>query len=69
MQRTHEVKFDYQKFAALLEGSVAENARKLGISRQHLNNIKNGNKNPSADLLLKMQHVFGMSAENILRHG
>lgn len=65
MTDVKDIKFDYAKFAALLDGSVASNARRLGISRQHLNNIIKGKRVPSGSLLLKIQHVFKTNQESI----
>jgi len=62
---TPEITLDSSALTEAIQGNIAEHARKLGISRQHLSNILKGNKNPSADLLLKIQSVFGLSAETI----
>lgn len=58
---------NHTAIADKLNGSVAENARKLGISRQHLNNIIKGRKQPSASLLLKIQKVYRLSADSLTR--
>lgn len=67
MTVSKDIEFDHEKLKTLLDGSVAKNARILGISRQHLNNIVNGNKNPSAGLLLKIQLIFGISPQKLLK--
>lgn len=65
IMNTPTIKLDGDALAQAMPGSVAENARKLGISRQHLNNILKGNKNPSANLLLRLQKLFKLSADSI----
>lgn len=50
-----------------ITGSVAENARELGISRQHLHNIIKGRKTPSAELLLKIQEMFDVPAGSLIK--
>lgn len=60
-----EISFDNLALANAMSGSVADNARKLGISRGHLNNILKGRKRPSANLLLKIQSVYNLSAKHI----
>ena len=62
-----DVEFDHVKFAGVLEGSTAENARKLGISRQHLTNIIKGNRRPSANLLLKLQQIYKIAPSDLIR--
>ena len=60
-----EIKFDNEKLASLLNGSVAKNARELGVSRQHLNNVLKGRRVPSGSLMLKIQRVFKLDSESI----
>ena len=62
-----QVNFDNKALAAALEGNVAENARKLGISRGHLNNVLKGTKKPSIDLLIKIIKTFQLEPQRILR--
>lgn len=64
---TSEIKFDHANLAALLPGSIAENARRLGISRQHMNNILKGRKVPSGSLLLRIQSIYGLSAKQLAK--
>ena len=59
---TPVISFDNSVLLDVVGGNVAEDARKLGISRQHLNNILKGRKKPSADLLLKIQALYELSA-------
>ena len=64
---TPETNLNVKAIEEKLDGSVAENARKLGISRGHLHNILRGNKNPSAELLLKIQTTFGLTAKELIK--
>jgi plasmid maintenance system antidote protein VapI len=59
---------DHEVLASRLKGPVAENARKLGVSRQHLNNILKGHRQPSASLLLKMQTVFRIAPKALIKN-
>jgi transcriptional regulator with XRE-family HTH domain len=60
-----KISLDSKVLATELSGNIAEIARKLGISRQHLNNILKGRRKPSADLLLKIQMEYSLSANEI----
>jgi transcriptional regulator with XRE-family HTH domain len=62
-----DLKVDNQVLAKRMPGSIAENARKLGISRQHLNNILKGHRQPSADVLLRIQSLFKLSAKDLIK--
>lgn len=53
--------------AERLSGNVAAHARKLGISRQHLNNILKGRRQASGALLLKIQTVYEIPAADLLK--
>ena len=64
---TPEIGFNNQALVKAISGSVAENARNLGISRQHLNNILKGRKQPSGILLLKIQSLYKLSADKITK--
>jgi transcriptional regulator with XRE-family HTH domain len=62
-----DIEFDHVKFAKMLKGSIAENAREIGISRQHLLNILQGRRRPSAPLLLKLQELYKIEAGELLK--
>jgi transcriptional regulator with XRE-family HTH domain len=62
-----DLKIDNQVLAERIKGPVAENARKLGISRGHLNNILKGNRQPSASLLLRIQTEFRIAPKRLIK--
>jgi plasmid maintenance system antidote protein VapI len=62
-----DFKIDNEMLAEKLKGPVAVNARKLGISRQHLNNILKGHRQPSAGLLLRIQTVFRITPKALIK--
>ena len=64
---TAEVKTDYKVLTEVITGNVADHARKLGISRQHLNNILKGRRTPSGDLLLKIQREYNVPAAALIK--
>lgn len=67
MMFTTEINLDTKALASELKGNVAENARKLGITRGHLNNVLKGNKKPSIGLFLKIINTFQIPPQKILR--
>ena len=47
--------------------SVTDAARKLGVTRQALNNLVNGKAGISPEMAIRLEKVFGGSAEQWLR--
>ena len=47
--------------------SVTDAARKLGVTRQALNNLVNGRAGISPEMAIRLEKVFGGSAEQWLR--
>jgi addiction module HigA family antidote len=47
--------------------SVTEAARKLGVTRQALNNLVNGHAGISPEMAIRLEKVFGGTAEQWLR--
>lgn len=62
-----DVHFNHQVLAEVISGNVAAEARKLGISRQHLNNILKGNRNPSGSLLLRIQATYDLPFQKLAK--
>jgi transcriptional regulator with XRE-family HTH domain len=62
---SQNVTFNEKALLNKITGSVAENARKLGVSRGHLNNILKGKRTPSGTLLLKIQAEYNLTAADL----
>lgn len=67
MANIADVKFDNLKFTKMIHGTIAENARSLGVTRQHLHNIMRGRRLPSAPLLLKIQQVYQVGSSDLIK--
>ena len=47
--------------------SVTVAAEKLGVTRQAMSNLLNGNAGLSADMAIRFEKAFGLSADTLLR--
>lgn len=47
--------------------TVAETARRLGVSRPAMSNLLNGNAGLSAEMALRFEKAFGISADTLMR--
>jgi len=47
--------------------NVKELAQHLGVSRQNLSNVLNGHTSLSADMAIRFEKAFGLTAETLLR--
>lgn len=54
ISKIKNISFDQSKLAGYYPDSITENAEQIGISKQHLSNIINGKKKPSADVLVRI---------------
>lgn len=63
----HPGEFAFEHFVKGHGLNVSEVARGLGVSRQSMSELLNGHNGMSADMAIRFEKAFGVSAETLLR--